>query len=213
MWQHGESRPRFLTDPVVKRTTRARAQRHDCPADERGSELAVRQNFSAPHRSQVRGLVITQKSSVQTRHIPCDHVLAGFCAVSTILPLPQTVETEVTTSVVKGNGMNAPFRSTIHCAAAEPHATFLKVTIADGGHDVAFESAVLGRLRHGYRVLLLRSLLGTRIELCYLFLKITFTNELDNMWASPRQVRRSRAILLVAPTRLRVRFVVLSALP
>ena len=71
---------------------------------------------------------------------------------------------------------------TVHCVAAEPHATFLRVSVTerrdragvsnllgegwrDAGQEVAYTIAVLGRLRRGYRVLQLRGLLGTRIEL------------------------------------------------
>ena len=104
------------------------------------------------------------------------------------MPLPQRPETEVLTDAVEGNGLNAKFRETFHCVAAEPHATFLKVSVLDGGQEVAYETAVLGRLRRGYRVLQLRGMLGTRIELCYLFVKISFGEE-RNEWQTPSQVR------------------------
>ena len=85
--------------------------------------------------------------------------------------------------------MNAAFDQTVHCIAAEPEATFIRVSAHDGNRqEVAYETAVLGRLRRGYRVLQLRGLLGTRIELCYLFVKISFGDE-PNDWANPRQVR------------------------
>eukprot|EP00966_Prymnesium_polylepis_P200035 4635753-Prymnesium_polylepis.1 len=88
---------------------------------------------------------------------------AGFVAFSKTLPLPQNVEPEISTAVVKGNGMNAPFGDTIHCAASEPHSTFLRIAVMDRQQEVAYESAVLGRLKRGYRVLQLRELLGTPI--------------------------------------------------
>ena len=114
---------------------------------------------------------------------------AGFCAVSDLLPLPQRVETEYATSAVEGNGMNAPFDQTVHCVAAEPSATFLRVSVLDSNRQVvAYETAVLGRLRRGYRILQLRSALGTRIELCHLLVKISF-GRVPNLWATPRQVR------------------------
>ena len=84
--------------------------------------------------------------------------------------------------------MNAPLGETIHCVAAEPYASFLHVSVADGGCDVAYEVAVLGRLRRGYRILQLRSVLGTRIELSYVLVRIQFGNEL-NVWPTPRQLR------------------------
>ena len=109
--------------------------------------------------------------------------------MSKSLPLPASVETESAIPAVKGNGMNAAFDQTVHCIAAEPDATLFRVSVSDGsGQEVAYETAVLGRLRRGYRILQLRSPLGTRIELCYLFVKISFGSE-PNEWANPRQVR------------------------
>ena len=83
--------------------------------------------------------------------------------------------------------MNPTFGKQVHCVAAEPHATFLRVSVKDGGQEVAYETAVLGRLRGGYRVFQLRGPLGTRIELCYLFVRVTFGTE-PNRWGTPRQV-------------------------
>jgi len=118
--------------------------------------------------------------------------MGGFCAISKTLPLPQSVETETVIPEVAGNGMNAAYgesvHQNIHCVAAEPHATIVRVSVTDGGQEVAYETAVLGRLRGGYRVLQMRSVLGTRIELCYLFIKISFGSE-PNLWATPRQLR------------------------
>ena len=117
------------------------------------------------------------------------HPIGGFCAVSKTLPLPQTVETQLVTKAVEGNGLNAAFSQVVNCIAAEPHATILRVSVVDSnGQELAFETAVLGRLRHGYRVLQLRGMLGTRIELCYLFVKISFGSE-PNLWATPRHIR------------------------
>jgi len=114
------------------------------------------------------------------------HPIGGFCAVSETLPLPQNVGTQVQTVAVESNGLNAVYRQRIHCIAAEPDAAFVHVSVTDGDREVAFETAVLGRLRHGYRVLQLRGMLGTRIELCYLFVKVSFGTE-HNFWATPRQ--------------------------
>ena len=101
----------------------------------------------------------------------------------------------MSTRAVQGNGLNAVYNDTLHCLAAEPDATFLKVSVIDTSSlaksaqdEVAFETAVLGRLRRGYRVLQLRDLLGVRIELCYLFLCVSFGDE-PNLWNSARQVR------------------------
>jgi hypothetical protein len=59
--------------------------------------------------------------------------------------------------------MNASFQQMVHCVAAEPYATFLRVGVTSEGHEIANETIVLSRLCRGYRVLQLRSLLGTRI--------------------------------------------------
>jgi len=116
------------------------------------------------------------------------HPFGGFCAISGILPLPIIVNTEVTLSH-HDNGMNAPCGKMVYCVAAEPHATILRIGVKDRKQGlVAYESAVLGRLRGGHRVFQLRSLLGTRIEICYLFVRITFGRE-RNLWPTPRQMR------------------------
>jgi len=121
------------------------------------------------------------------------HPIGGFCAVSSTLPLPQTVQTEFFAAADDANGMNTSFNSIVHCVAAEPHAVFLRVGVSDGGLEVAFEIVVLGRLRTGYRVLQLRSPLGTRIELCRIFVHVKTKNDSEiNLWQTPRQLRQRR---------------------
>jgi hypothetical protein len=66
--------------------------------------------------------------------------LTGFCAVSSMLPLSQSVETEATLDP-KDNGMNADFGEELHCIAAEPLATFVRVSVGDGVQEVAYETA------------------------------------------------------------------------
>jgi len=105
------------------------------------------------------------------------HPIGGVCAISRQLPVLQSAETEVTTDAVVCNGLNSHFTTTVHCVAAEPHATFLRVAVIDRGQEVAYETVVLGRLRRGYRVLLLRSELGTRIECCYLLVRVERATE------------------------------------
>ena len=118
---------------------------------------------------------------------------AGFCAVSDVLPLPQNTVTEISTQAVYGNGMNAAFGKPIHCLATEPHATLLRLSVRDEGgargYEVANETAVLGRLRRGYRVLQLRGSLGTRIELAHVLVKISFATE-AHLRITPRQQQR-----------------------
>mmetsp|Transcript_46893 Transcript_46893/g.138406 ORF Transcript_46893/g.138406 Transcript_46893/m.138406 type:complete len:129 (+) Transcript_46893:300-686(+) len=89
--------------------------------------------------------------------------------------------------------MNATFDDEIHCVAAEPHATLLHLSVIDRMQEVATKTAVLGRLRGGYRILQLKSLLGTRIELAYLFVRISFEAEV-NLWPTPRQLRRRGSV-------------------
>jgi len=89
-----------------------------------------------------------------------------------------------------GNGLNAVFDQAVHCVAAEPHAVVLRIYVTDRGQEVAYEAAVLGRLRKGYRVLQLRGQLGTRIELAFIFVKISST-KIENRWTTSRQLRIS----------------------
>lgn len=117
------------------------------------------------------------------------HAIGGFCAVSRVLPLPQQ-NVQIETEMPGGNsGMNVTMGSEVHCFAAEPHASFLRISVIDDRYqEVAFESAVLGRLRRGYRAFQLRSAMGTRIELAYLFVHIHFARE-AHLWMSPRELR------------------------
>jgi len=115
------------------------------------------------------------------------HPIGGICALSRSLPFNDNMETELTIRS-KDNGMNAEIGQDVHCMAAEPHTTFLRVSVVDGRQgEVAFETCVLGRLRGGYRILKLRSMLGTRIELACLFVRISFGVE-SNMWLTLRQL-------------------------
>jgi len=117
------------------------------------------------------------------------HPIGGFCALSKTLPLPHRIDTEMSLEQ-RSCGINAIFvGETVHCVAAEPNATFLRVSVGDEGHEVAYEIAVLGRLKRGYRVLMLRSAVtGTRIELCYLLVRKSFVLS-RNRWTTPRQLR------------------------
>jgi len=123
------------------------------------------------------------------------HPIGGFCAVSQTLPLPTTVATEITTTTVKGNGMNPAFDQKFHCVAAEPCATFLRIGVIVGGQEVSYAISILGRLRRGYRILQLRSPLGTRIELAYLFVKVSMSSH-ANLWSNARHLRL-RSIITV----------------
>jgi len=87
--------------------------------------------------------------------------------------------------------VNADFGDQLHFVAAEPHTTFLRVGVADNGSEVAYEIAILGRLRRGYRVLQLRGPRGTRIELCCLFVRVMSGDE-PHLWPTPSQLRLER---------------------
>jgi len=117
------------------------------------------------------------------------HPIGGFCALCRRLPLQvqRLVETELTVRGAESDGLCTSIQKKVNCLAAEPHATFLRISVTDGAQqEVAYETVVLGRLRHGYRIFQLRSQLGTRIELCYLFVRVTFGSESNN-FAAPRQ--------------------------
>ena len=129
---------------------------------------------SSPALTLINTLLLSPNSA--RRHA------AGFAALSATLPIIGNIETEFTTSAAT-NGMNASFNKMVHCVAAEPYATFLRIGVSDEGHEMAYETIVLNRLRRGYRVLQLRSLLGTRIELCYMFVRVRFGREV-NLWPS-----------------------------
>jgi len=117
------------------------------------------------------------------------HPIGGFCTISTKKPLRENHGTQYDLlPAISGGGMNVAYNQTVHCVAAQPYATFVRVSVTDRGQETAYETAVLGRLRRGYRVFHMRSLLGTRIELCYLFVKISFGTE-RNLWLTPRDVR------------------------
>ena len=121
--------------------------------------------------------------------------IGGFCAVSSELPPPlRDVRTDFRTRTVSSNGLNARFDQTVHCLAAEPHETFLRISVLDGRQEVAYETATLGRLRRGYRVFRLRSELGTRIELCGLLVKISFGSE-RNQWSTTTDLRLRSTII------------------
>ena len=120
-------------------------------------------------------LTTTQHAAPHSGDLSCPsvslalHTIGGFAAVTDTLPLNDTIRTKHSTVSASSNGLNPQFDHTMHCLAAEPGQTFLRVAVVDHGREVAYETAVVGRLRSGYRVFQLRDHLGTRIDLCYLF--------------------------------------------
>ena len=110
------------------------------------------------------------------------------------MPLQQGDDSQmIVLPAAKGHGLNVGINEALHFVAAEPHATFVRVSVIEGKQELAYDSAVLGRLRGGYRIFQLRCCLGTRIELCYLFVKISFGTEF-NKWATTRQARESESM-------------------
>jgi len=165
---------------------------HSCPKrGEKRPKYDTSRGLSHSYHRELSGLYAPpNKQTASSPMIAFSlHPVGGFCGVGKTLPLPHSVETEITTKVVEGNGLNAAFvEETIHCLACEPRATFLRVGVVDETQEVAYEVAVLGRLRRGYRVFQMRGLLGTRIELCFLFVHITFGTE-PHLWVTSRALR------------------------
>jgi len=116
------------------------------------------------------------------------HAIGGVCAVSDALPVAHP-STHLHIASEKGSGLCANYSTKhVHCVAAEPHETFLRVSVLNQGVEMAYETAVLGMMRHGLRVFQLRGALGTRIELCCLLVRIGLSSQ-PNVWPSARQLR------------------------
>ena len=78
----------------------------------------------------------------------------------------------------------------MHCLAAEPQETILRVGVWDRGALVAYDTLVLGALRAGYRCVQLRDARhGTRIELCALLVHIDVGDE-PSTAATANELRR-----------------------
>jgi hypothetical protein len=126
------------------------------------------------------------------------HAIGGFCCVSTELPAPKNASTHCTIDGVVGNGLAAHFNATVHCLAAEPMQTVLRLVVLDGEHKATYEAVVLGALRPGYRCLQLRSRHGTYIELCHLLVHVSI-GHVPNEWTSTHELReqvlRQQAII------------------
>jgi len=119
------------------------------------------------------------------------HSIGGFCCVSdSAQPKVSQVTSSFRTRTVIGNGLAAEFGQVVHCLAAEPRETILRLVVLDGDAEVACETAVLGALREGYRCFQLRHKgTGTRIQLCSLLVHIAVGEE-RNVWAEGDMLRR-----------------------
>ena len=116
------------------------------------------------------------------------HAIGGYCCVSPYNPPMEAAGTTYSTPPALANSLNPAFDVLVHCLAAEPRETILKVAIKDGDHEVAYETAVLGLMRGGYRCFQLRSSYGTRIRLCALLVHISIGEE-RNQHADLRTLR------------------------
>ncbi|EOD30067.1 hypothetical protein EMIHUDRAFT_99535 [Emiliania huxleyi CCMP1516] len=131
------------------------------------------------------------RASVSSPRVAVElHAIGGFCAVAREPQPPPEAQgvTRLTTAVAEGNGLNPTFDETFHCLAAEPNQTILRVVVEDEGRLVAYETAVLGSLRCGYRCLHLRSPSGTRIDACCLLLHISDGSE-PNTFGTVEELR------------------------
>uniref|UniRef100_A0A7S4BXW7 PI-PLC Y-box domain-containing protein n=1 Tax=Chrysotila carterae TaxID=13221 RepID=A0A7S4BXW7_CHRCT len=118
------------------------------------------------------------------------HAIGGFHCVSTSLPpLSGATRHVVRTFSDGGGGGDFFYGQEVHCVAAEPMACVLRVAVVDeeAGQEVAYDTVVLGAVREGYRVIHLRSMLGTRIESCYLLVHIAFSTQV-NAWVGEHEL-------------------------
>jgi len=128
------------------------------------------------------------------------HPIGGFSAITTTLPLhlAAQVETELVVQAANSGGFITSLGGTkAHLVSAEPLATFLRITCSDRDRqeEVAYACLVLGRLRCGYRAIQLKSPLGTRIELAFIFVRISVGDAVTNHWATQRQLRWNATML------------------
>ena len=117
------------------------------------------------------------------------HAIGGFACVSRYNPPPDDAGTTAATPPVYFNGLNPSFNHIFHCLAAEPRETILRVAVAEDDVEVAYETTVLGILRPGYRCFQMRSLHGTRVRLCAVFVHIRIGQE-ANVVGESSELRR-----------------------
>jgi hypothetical protein len=143
--------------------------------------LEYEQHLTGSEHPPVCGAVSSPKITLEL------HTIGGFCCVSHVLPADDGVTRSASTEQVDGNGFNARFGGTFHCLAAEPNETILHLAVWDRGEMVAYETAVLGTLRSGYRSLQLRDMLGTKIELCFVAVHVDLGTE-PHLYAAKREL-------------------------
>ena len=118
--------------------------------------------------------------------------IGGICGVALELPARRLKDVHLTRRAAE-NGLNSCFNETLHCLAQEPTTTVLRVAVLEGDKDVAYETCLISSLRPGYRVLHLRSLLGTRIECAVLFVRISLGVEPNNFGLSGEAAQKQLA--------------------
>ena len=136
----------------------------------------------APPQLPAQGGVSSPRVSVEL------HAIGGTCGLALELPARRLESVHLTRRAVD-NGLNPSFDEAVHCLAQEPTTTVLRVAVLEGDKDVAYETCRLSSLRPGYRVLHLRSLLGTRIEACVLFVRISHGDEPNRFTRSSRSLK------------------------
>jgi len=126
------------------------------------------------------GPIQTQAGNVSSPSVSVElHAIGGVACVATSLP-PAEVTLRHVTHTVERNGLNPRFNATVHCLAAEPMETVLRVAVIDGDKEVAYETVMLGTLRHGWRALTLRDMKATRIDFCVVLVNVAIgTNPPD----------------------------------
>jgi len=158
---------------------------HNCP--KRGESRPLfngRRSRCHQYHQELSGFAVASQDALsmlsRTSVTTALYAIGGFCAIGRHLPLkPHDTSAEASLATADLGGLNAHYAKTIHCIAAEPHATFLRLGVNDGKQEVAYTTVVMGRLRRGYRVFRLRSLLGTHIEMAYLLVHVDFGSELN----------------------------------
>eukprot|EP00965_Chrysotila_dentata_P011380 371617-Pleurochrysis_carterae.AAC.4 len=166
----------------------ARNEERPCFAWLRGKELGLDSgqivpelSFNTGHAKRARG-----KRTVPIPTLAVElHAIGGFHCVSTTLP-PESGSARHVFKPKRCDRGDAHFNGELHCLAAEPMACVLRIAVIDEevGQEVAYDTVMLGAVREGYRVIHLRSMLGTRIESCFLLVKISFQFQY-NAWVGP----------------------------
>ena len=119
--------------------------------------------------------------------------MGGYCCTTPELPPPPSEErraTRIRSAAVFADGLHPHFELVVHCLAAEPKETLLRLSVqdltyssggkeestaagADHSRDVVYEAVVLDALRPGYRSLHLRSKSsGCRVDMCCLYVHV-----------------------------------------